>query len=107
MTTHLPIACTLSAGELSTRLDEIRAVGRDALRTKREDGARAVLLFDRKPGVLDRVAAIVAAESRCCAFLTFELAETADAIRLAIEAPEDAAPVLAELVDAFEPAPAT
>ncbi len=63
---------------------------------------RAVLTFEAKPGVRKRLAAIVAAESQCCAFLTMTLTDTPDAITLAIKAPDDAAPVLAELLTSFE-----
>lgn len=101
MTSQLPIACTLSAAELPARLDAIRAVGRDALRSKRQDGPRAVLLFDLAPDVEQRLAAIVAAEARCCAFLTMTLAAESDAIVLTIDAPADAGPVLKQLLEAF------
>jgi hypothetical protein len=104
MTAYLPIACALSGDELLVRLDEIRSVSREALRAKTTSGARAVLTFDPAPGVRDRLAAIVAAEAKCCAFLTMDLAETPDGITLTIEAPDDAAAVLAGLVASFEPA---
>jgi hypothetical protein len=38
---------------------------------------------------------------RCCAFLTMRVSERPDEVVLAIDAPEDAGLVLAELVDAF------
>jgi hypothetical protein len=47
------------------------------------------------------VDAVVAAEARCCAFLTMEVREEHDAVVLTIVAPEGAEPVLSELVDAF------
>jgi hypothetical protein len=43
----------------------------------------------------------VAAEASCCAFLAMGVADEADAVALTIEAPEDAEPVLAELVEGF------
>jgi hypothetical protein len=48
-----------------------------------------------------RVDVIVAAESECCAFLAMRVSDEPDAIVLTIQAPNDAAPVLAQLVDAF------
>jgi len=101
MTTPFPIACTLTADELPARLDEIRAISREALRTKTTAGTHAVLTFHPTSGVHDRLAAIVAAESQCCAFLTMGLAETSDAITLTIDAPEDAELVLDELLASF------
>lgn len=102
MPTPLPIACTLTAAELPARLDAIRAVSRDALRSKERDGTRAVLRFDHAPGVHERLAAIVAAEATCCAFLTMTLADDEPAaVTLTIDAPADAAPLLDGLLAAF------
>jgi hypothetical protein len=105
MPTALPIACSLTATELPTRFAEMADVGRDALLDARIDGTRAHLRFAAGPGVRERVAAIADAESRCCAFLTLRVTERPDEVVLAIDAPEDAELVLAELVDAFGPAP--
>jgi hypothetical protein len=102
MTTNLPIACTLSTDELPARLHEIRSLSRLALRDKRLDGVRAELRFAPLRGVHERLAAIVAAESRCCAFLDIQLAATPTELTLTIEAPTDAAPVLGMLLDAFD-----
>jgi methylaspartate ammonia-lyase len=102
MTTPLPIACTLTGDELLARLDEIRDLSRHALRAKTTDGTHAVLSFDPAPGVRDRLATIVAAEARCCAFLTMQLADEPDALTLTIDAPADAEAVLEELLSSFE-----
>jgi hypothetical protein len=104
MSTELPIACSLSPTELPARLSEIADLGRTALLSSRTHGARAELRFARRPGVRDRLDAIVAAESRCCAFLAMSVGGERDAIVLTIEAPPDARAVLQELVDAFRPA---
>jgi hypothetical protein len=101
MPTDLPIACSLSETELPARLAEIRALGQDALLSARRVGPRAVLRFTSDPDIRARVEAIVAAESRCCAFLTMRISAEPDTVTLTIEAPEDAELVLQELVDAF------
>lgn len=98
MTEPLPIACTLSPAEQPRRAEQIRAVGRDGL-IHAERGGRAVLRF--RPEVRARVEEIVAAESACCAFLDFELAEEDDAIVLRIAAPEGAEPAAQLLADLF------
>jgi hypothetical protein len=103
MTQHLPIACTLSADDLAARQALIRTVSHEALIDKQQHGPRAVLRFAAGAGVRERVAEIVAAEADCCAFLKMELADEPDAIRLTIEAPADAEPVLDELLQSFEP----
>jgi hypothetical protein len=52
-------------------------------------------------GVRQRVDAIVAAESRCCAFLAMRVTEAPDRIVLTIQGPDGAEVVVRELVDAF------
>ena len=96
-----PIACSLSAAELPKRLAEIRAVGRSSLLSAESAGLRAVLRFAATPDTRAQLAAIVAAEQECCAFLAMDLRDEADSIALTIDAPADAQPVLDELVAAF------
>ena len=101
MPTELPIACSLGAGDLNDRLAEIAGLGRDALREAELAGLRAQLRFARAPGIPQRLARIVAAESECCAFLTMTVREQADALVLTIAAPGGAELVLEEFVDGF------
>jgi hypothetical protein len=101
MTTELPIACSLSAGDLNDRLAEIADLGRDALLEAELAGLRAELRFARAPGMPQRLERIVAAESECCAFLTMTVRDEGDALVLGIVAPEGAELVLEELVDGF------
>jgi hypothetical protein len=101
MTTELPIACSLSAGDLNDRLAEIAGVGRDALLETELAGDDATLHFADGPGVRQRLDRIVAAESECCAFLTMAIRAERDALALTISVPEGAEIVLQELVDAF------
>jgi hypothetical protein len=101
MTKSLPIACSLDAAALSGRLDEIAALGRDALIDVDRAPERAVLRFVADATVRDRVVAIADAESRCCGFLTLRVSDEPEAIVLTIDAPADAELVLDELVGAF------
>jgi hypothetical protein len=107
MTSELPIACSLSAGDLSTRLREMTDIGRAALVDVRREPARAELRFaaGAGAGVRDRVEGIVAAESQCCAFLAMAVTDEPDTVVLTMQAPEGAELVLAELVDAFRGQP--
>jgi hypothetical protein len=99
MTAELPIACALSASELPVRLAQMAELGRAALLDSRHDGTRAEFRF--AAGVRERVEAIVAAESECCAFLTMRVSEEPGAVVLAIDAPDDAELIVQELVEAF------
>jgi hypothetical protein len=104
MPDHLPIACSLSAGELPARRAEMASLGRDALTSAETAGPRSVLRFRAEDGVRDRLESFVAAESECCPFFDLALHDEPGAVVLTVQAPEDAEPVLAELVAAFEAA---
>jgi hypothetical protein len=102
MNCDLPIACSLSADELPQRLAEIGAIGRTALRSVEPDG---VLRFGGDPSTRNRLEAVIAAESECCRFLTFHLREDGGELLLSIRGPDDAKPLVRELIDAFTGAP--
>jgi hypothetical protein len=76
-------------------------LGTDALRDSTATATHAELRFDPDAEIRTRLEAIVAAESRCCAFLTLRIDDKPDALVLTIDAPDGAEPVLADLVDAF------
>jgi hypothetical protein len=105
MPAELPIACSLSASDLPARLAEMAALGDAALVDERPDATHAELRFAAGAGVRERVEAIVAAESHCCAFLMMRVTGEPDAVVLTIDAPEGAELVLHELVDAFRGRP--
>jgi len=62
---------------------------------------RATLRFAAGAGVRERLAAVVAAEADCCAFLTMGVYDEPDVVVLTIDPPAGAEPMLHELVDAF------
>ena len=98
MTTGVPIACSLSAAELPARLAEMSAIGRDALLAVSPDG---VLRFRADQETRERLESIIAAESQCCSFLRFHLAEQRGELVLSIDAQEGAEPLARDLVHAF------
>jgi hypothetical protein len=101
----LPIACSLSAAELPKRLAEMTDLGRAALVDATASATRAELRFAATAGVRERVEAVVAAESQCCAFLDMKVIDGPDTVALTIAVPDDAEQVLAELVAAFRGQP--
>src|SRR4051812_46924315 len=101
MRSDQPIACTLSAAELPTRLKEIRTIGAASLRSVELGETQAVLRFAAKPDTRERLEAILAAEARCCAFLELDLDVTPGAVVLTIATSEGGAPVMHQLVEAF------
>jgi len=102
MPEELPIACSLSAAEFPARLAQMAALGRDALLDTDIAGARARLRFAAAPGVRERVEAFAEAEKRCCPFLGLTLTDAHNGVLLVIDAPDETAGVLAELVAAFD-----
>jgi hypothetical protein len=100
MTTEPPIACTLTDAERPARRHEMAAIARDLIRADARE-SRAVLRFRPGAGTRERVAAFVAAESRCCAFLRMELHDEPDALTLTIDGPWGAEPVIGDLVAAL------
>lgn len=98
MTTDTPVACSLSAEEMPKRLAEMRAIGNDALLSVTPEGT---LRFRADQSTRDRLEAIIAAESQCCAFLRFDLSEESDELTLIITAPEGAERLALDLVNAF------
>jgi hypothetical protein len=83
-----PIACTLDAGEVATRLAWIAALNTASLLDCRRDDLRLELLY--APDARDDVLKLVQSEQACCAFLTFEVREERRGLRVIIEAPEAA-----------------
>ena len=100
--TEIPIACTLTPDGMTARLALIDALAADGLldRTPTDAGLR-VRLRDT-PDVERRTRELVAAESRCCAFLDFQLEREDGALVLEIAGPADARPVI-EMFFAPEP----
>jgi MerR family transcriptional regulator, copper efflux regulator len=98
-----PIACTLGAGEMSTRLDAWRAVlagplsGVSARRALDDGGLR--LEFGPHSDV-GEIARLAAAEQGCCAFFTFALVVDRRGVALEVHAPADGLPVLTALFGA-------
>lgn len=92
----LPIACSLSAADVGVRTADMPRLGRDLVAVRR-DGAAAELRF--APGHAGALRALAAAEAECCPFLTLDI--RGDAV-LTVSGPADAAPVVDELVAAFE-----
>lgn len=83
-----PIVCTLTARDFTTRRTRIADLNRKALASYRRNDLRLELVYaiEARPQVLE----MVSAEKTCCAFLTFEIQEEHDALRVIVEAPERA-----------------
>ena len=92
-----PIACTLKGAEFGSRRTKIAELNRAALRSYRRDGLRLELLYVAEARA--QVSEMVRAEQTCCSFLTFDIREEPDAVRVIVAAPERAREAAPSLFD--------
>jgi hypothetical protein len=92
--TESSIACTLDARQTADRHALIKRLWADGLIDTRPTPAGLRARLRRSPGVERRVRALIDAESRCCAFLTFDLDRDGDQLVLDINGPADARHVI-------------
>ena len=85
-----PIACTLTPTDLGARLADWRALRDEALVEESRDGLVWTTLWRRSDDVRERLEALIEGEKECCAFLTFEVDELDDAIRVQTRFPPSA-----------------
>ena len=98
MPTEVPIACTLGGSDRRARAVAIRELGDRALVGLEANDRRARLRFH---GERERVEALVAAESQCCAFLQFAIARDGEETEVEIRTPEGGESLLRALVAAI------
>src|SRR3954468_4272525 len=91
------IACSLSAAEHRGRTDELAAIAARCLRSRERTADGERFTFADGPDVEADLRSVIAAETRCCAFLRMDLRRQADGLVLDIEGPRDARPIMAEL----------
>ena len=100
---EVPIACRLSAGEMSTRLDEWTALLADKQHLLRGVTARHALddgglRLEFGPNTeVTEIARLAAAEQSCCRFYSFAVVIDNRGTALEVHAPPDAQPVLVAL----------
>jgi MerR family transcriptional regulator, copper efflux regulator len=92
-----PIACALDADELRQRAEQWREATAGATRTPIAEGVRLTVPAER----IVALAALAAAEQRCCPFFDFRLHLAGPLVHLEARAPADAADLLDQL---FAPA---
>ncbi|GAB2469195.1 MerR family transcriptional regulator [Promicromonospora xylanilytica] len=93
-----PVACTLSGGDYTVRVQQWRDLLSGAPRTEVDGGVRVAL----PTSALERTAALAAAEQACCAFYRFRIDLDGPRFDLTITAPPEAADLLADLLPVEE-----
>jgi hypothetical protein len=89
-----PIACTLDASQTSDREGVIARLWADALIDNEPTTAGIRARLRDTPGIERRLRELIQAESRCCAFLAFDLTRDDDELVLNINGPAAARPVI-------------
>ena len=95
----LPIACSLSGEEQTERLREFASLSSRVLGAEPTSGGGSLVRFRPDGDTRSQLRRIVAAERECCPFLELSLTENKSDLTLSIEGPEDAKPMIAEIVD--------
>ena len=100
-TSETPIACSLDAGGLQTRLRRLAELGERSLLDSKGGSGRYTLRFRDDPQTRAELDEAVAAESECCTFLALSVGRAAGELTLSIEAPAGGEAIADELASAF------
>ena len=91
-----PIACSLPPGAVPDRVTDWQGVVARATDRQPVDGGVS-LTFPSDDDLAAQIAGLAAAEQRCCPFFTFTVRLTTGQLRLDVQAPADAADVVAAM----------
>jgi hypothetical protein len=92
----IPIACSLSAGELADRRLEFAAAAEHVVgREPTERGVR--LRFRNPPGFQEELADLIRREKECCPFYDFRISTVDGEVLLEVDAPPEARPIIDQL----------
>lgn len=96
---RIPIACSLAADHAGARIEEWRQfVSRRVVEIARSEGSVRLRLEDSDEALL-LATDLARREKTCCAFFEFRLVPLPEAVWLEVEAPDEAAAILDELVN--------
>mgnify|MGYP000672156683 CR=1 FL=1 len=101
---RVPIACTLTADQLPDRVEEWRSFLGTQITAVERDTAAARLRLAEGDDVRAAAADLAQREKLCCAFFDFAITFDGQHRWLAVSVPDDAAPVLDELLTLLPPA---
>jgi hypothetical protein len=92
---RVPVACSLAADDQPAQLAEWTELLALVEHRERLDGG-VRLQFAPDPALAGKLADLATREHACCSFFTFTLHLAGDAVRLDVQAPDDAAGVIAD-----------
>ena len=93
----IPVVCSLSPAELEERQNRVLAQMSQAILETRETATGYTFRFAPAKETITQLAQVIALESECCPFITFQLTATSGNGPLWLEliVPEDAKPLVA------------
>lgn len=94
-----PIACTLGAGDFQARLAWIADLNQRRLKRHARHDLTLTLVYDK--AARREVVRLAAQERACCAFLTFDVADSREGTVLTVTAPEAAREAADTLFEGF------
>ena len=97
LTSDVPVACALSAGDLGVRVAEWRTLLARAERVERPEPATMVLHLPPRVAV-GELADLCVQEVACCPFFAFQLEITETGVSLTVRVPPEAAQALTALL---------
>jgi len=97
----LPVACTLGLADGPERLRRWKQLGVRARPSVRRTGRELQVQFQARPGVLEELEALAAAEAQCCAFVAWTVLLDGGQPVLRVTAPEDRPEDLEWIASAF------
>jgi hypothetical protein len=83
-TRSIPVACTLGAGDLASRMTRWTAVATRAAARRSPTEHGVLLTFDAAPGVAGELQALTTLERECCPFATWSVREEATQVLVEI-----------------------
>lgn len=91
---HIPIACTLSSGEATDRIEEWRDLLNLHVIEVVRTATSAQLRLRNDDETFVKAMHLARSEKTCCAFFEFRFLALSDAVWLEVETPDDGAPIL-------------
>ncbi|MBA2794469.1 MAG: hypothetical protein H0U32_10845 [Thermoleophilaceae bacterium] len=94
MAEQLPLACSLSAGELADRRGVWQRLAAEWLHSRRQTSTGVELSYRADDGVEAKLRDLAALEADCCSFADWAVSRSGDRVMLEVTAPPDAVPAV-------------
>jgi hypothetical protein len=100
-----PIACSLDGAGIADRARQFHALAARSLTSRARTATGAVFIFRADAETAATVRELARLEKECCPFFDFSIDESAETIRLGVNAPAEGAPFVDALFETLSPVP--